>query len=155
VSRGTLEPAAAKDSTDASGVVLLRPAVGYPRAVGRRVASYLVNQDGNTVKLRPRLVRSKHGSRPELLVPEVRHVRLAISCCYEDPVLVNQHYGSRFKSVPARRARASMSQFYAFPAHATSVSQGRSNPRRRRPADSLDVARIVRPRSYRPRRADR
>jgi hypothetical protein len=77
---------------------LLRPAVGYPRAVGRWVASYLVNQDGNTVKLRPRLVRSEHGSRPELFVPEVRHVRLAISCCYEDPVLVNQHYGIRGSS---------------------------------------------------------
>jgi hypothetical protein len=62
------------------------------------VAAYAVNQDGNTVKLRPRLMGSEHSSRPEPLVAEVRNVRLAVSCCYEDPVLVDHGESLRLRA---------------------------------------------------------
>jgi hypothetical protein len=87
---------------------LLRPPVGYARAVRCWVASYAVNHDGNTVKLRPRLVGSEYGSRPKLLVPKVRDVRLAVSRCYEDPVLVDRH--GRICPVQGRARKTSKSR---------------------------------------------
>jgi hypothetical protein len=71
--------------------VLLRPGVGNARSVRCRVAAYPVNQDGNPMKLSPRSVGSEDRSRPELLVAKVSNVGLAVSRCYENPVLVDEH----------------------------------------------------------------
>ena len=103
---GTLQPSPAEDSANASGAWLLRSAVGDPGGVRCWVASYTVNQHGNTVKLRPRLMGSEDSSRPELLVAKVRNVRLAVSRCYEDPVLVDQH--DHIVQARARKASTSL-----------------------------------------------
>jgi hypothetical protein len=77
--------------SSASAAALRRSTVGDAGTVRCWVAVYPVNQDGNPVKLRPRLMGSEDSSRPQPLVAIVRNVRLAVSRCYEDPVLVDQH----------------------------------------------------------------
>lgn len=111
VSQGRSSPRGRKRSVSRREAARLRCAtVGDTRPVRCRVAAYAVNQDGNTMKLRPRLMGSEHSSRPELLVPEVRHVRLTGFRCYEDPVLVHQHdYPPRLRAATRLRTTVASS----------------------------------------------
>jgi hypothetical protein len=124
---------------------LRRSAVGDAGTVRCWVAVYTVNQDGNPVKLRPRLMGSEDSSRPQLLVAVMRNVRLAVSRCYEDPVLVDQHD----HVVQARARRTSTS----FRTTAASTLRGERWPLSRAVGiRSRDQAPQARRRSGRPRR---
>ena len=85
---------------------LLRPTVSDARAVGGWMTSDPVNDDRDTVKLRPRFVCSKHSAGPQLLIRKVRNVGLAVPGIYEDSVFVDHGESLPSRTRGARRARA-------------------------------------------------
>jgi hypothetical protein len=69
-------------------------------AIGRRVTPNPFNEDGGSVELRARLVRSEDSAGPQLLVREVGNVHLAVARIYEHSVLVDHRSEGTLRGLP-------------------------------------------------------